>query len=46
MTEMLLVLGIMSIMLTLGLGNLLGSQRKSQMNSTVNGLVSELRETE
>jgi len=44
MTEMLIVMGMMSILLTLGLGNLLGSQRKSEMNSTLNSLVSDMRE--
>lgn len=44
LTELLAVMGIMAILLTLSLGNLLGSQRKSQMNSTLNMLISDLRE--
>jgi type II secretory pathway pseudopilin PulG len=44
LAELLIVGGIMAMMLTLGIGNLLGSQRKSQMTTTVNTLVSDIRD--
>jgi prepilin-type N-terminal cleavage/methylation domain-containing protein len=44
LVEMLVVMGVVAMMLTLGFSNLLNSQRKSQMNSTLTTLTSDLRE--